>query len=257
MTDAGDTAGSERSPKEGVPGEITETEKLVLESFLFAPRFRYTPTRFLPGFSARVLQRYWLLTRRLANFALERNVESAANQITVEHFHPDRVWYQPSGWTFLRRGLRGYSVTSDDVFVDFGSGKGRVLYQAAKYPFACVIGVEISDDLAAISRANLERNTDSFQCTNIEVVVSDACDFRVPDDMSVAYFYDPFVGDTFRCVIDNIVRSIDRHPRPVRLIYAIPIMAEYVESTGRFTLRSRFRIVHDRGFHHLFIYETS
>jgi Histone methylation protein DOT1 len=48
---------------------------------------------------------------------------------------PERMLYAPSSWLFLPRALRSLDVDSDDVFVDFGSGKGRVVFQAARHPF--------------------------------------------------------------------------------------------------------------------------
>src|SRR6185437_13426578 len=49
---------------------------------------------------------------------------------------PDRVEYEAGGWLDLLRVLRPGAVTADDVFLDLGSGKGRVLLQAAQYRFA-------------------------------------------------------------------------------------------------------------------------
>lgn len=81
-----------------------------------------------------------------------RGLDTSAHAIEPGHLHPDRVWYQPSGWNFLPRVLRGEEVPATDVFVDFGSGKGRVLYQAAQNRFARVIGVEISAALSEAAR---------------------------------------------------------------------------------------------------------
>ena len=44
-----------------------------------------------------------------------------------------------------------------DVFVDFGCGKGRVLFLAARYRFARIIGVELSERMAEQARRNLAR----------------------------------------------------------------------------------------------------
>ena len=63
--------------------------------------------------------------------------------------------------------------------------------------------------------------------------------FEIPDDMTVAYFYYPFVGETFQRVIDNIIASLDRRPRRTRLVYVLPVMEEYILETGRFHLRNR------------------
>ena len=55
-----------------------------------------------------------------------------------------RSRYEPSPWLSLRSALRVCKVTPGDVFIDLGSGKGRVVLQAAEYPFKRVLGVELS-----------------------------------------------------------------------------------------------------------------
>jgi hypothetical protein len=67
-------------------------------------------------------------------------------------------------------------------------------------------------------------------------VTADAVHFAIPDDMTVAYFYHPFSGNTFKNVIDNIVRSLDRHPRRLTIVYQIPLMEDYLLSTSRFAV---------------------
>ena len=204
-----------------------------------------------------VLELYAALGRRVGRLWFERGLETGGKTITIDHFHPERVWYTPSNWSYLRRGLRGFEVRPTDVFVDFGCGKGRVLYQAARHPFGRVVGVEITPELGDEARKNLARNSHRFACRETEVVTMDVVDFPVPDDMTVAFFYDPFVGDTFRRVIDNIVESLDRNPRPLRIIYAVPVMAEYVLGTGRFALVRSVPIMHEHVVQRLAIFETS
>ena len=133
-----------------------------------------------------------------------------------EHDHPDRVHYVPSPAWMLPRVLRLLGVSDRDTLVDFGCGKGRVVHQAAKRPFRRVIGVEISPALAEIARTNLATRRHQHRCPNVEIVVADAKEFRVPDDLTIAYFWHPFMGETFEAVLRRIVDSIDRHPRRVR-----------------------------------------
>jgi SAM-dependent methyltransferase len=149
---------------------------------------------------------------------------------------PDREQYQPTRWTTLRRVLPRSAVHPSDVFVDFGSGMGRAVQQAAAYPFARVVGVEISDELNEIARANFDRNKRRFECQRVEFVTSDAAGFQVPDDMTHAYMFNPFSGQTFEAVLGNIIASIDRAPRRLLLIYHGPAMSGMVEASGRFQL---------------------
>lgn len=176
---------------------------------------------------------------RLARLVFERGLTDTGKGVGLEEFGldaPERVRYEASGWTYLGRALRRCEVGPADVFVDFGSGKGRVVWQAARYPFARVIGVEISPQLNAVAQRNIEDNLDRLTCRNVELITADATEFEIPDDMTFAYFYSPFEGEVFRRVIGRVTESLDRNPRPLTLIYANPVMDDELRATGRFEL---------------------
>jgi hypothetical protein len=80
-----------------------------------------------------------------------------------------------------------------------------------------------------------------LRCPDVQVVCADAAEFPVPDDMTYAYLYHPFEGRTLERVLSNIVESIDRRPRRVRLIYAHPESANAITATGRFRLDRRIK----------------
>ena len=144
-----------------------------------------------------------------------------------------RVWYEPSGWSVLGHVLPRGEVSPDDVFIDLGSGKGRVVLLAARYPFKRVIGVELSERLTEIARGNLERNRHRLACQDIELVTADALDYELPDDVTVAYLFNPFTGETFDRVLRKLIDSVDRNPRTLRLIYLLPREHERIMRTGR------------------------
>ena len=131
---------------------------------------------------------------------------------------PERVRYVATGRFVLPRILRRIGVGPDDVFLDFGSGKGRVVYQAAQFPFRRVIGVEIAEELNRVARYNLDHNRDRLACGDIELVTGDAVAYEVPADVTVVYLYHPFEGETFTRVIGNLVASgPEPAPPPDRL----------------------------------------
>ncbi len=147
----------------------------------------------------------------------------------------NRNHYKPSEWMTLRRILPPGEVTPDDVFIDVGSGMGRVVFQAAtRYPFRRVIGVELSEQLNDVARENLERNRQRLLCREFEVVTADALEYEFPVDVTVVYFANPFTGPVFQRVVERLLASIDRHPRRVRVIYRNPVEHDYLMSTGRF-----------------------
>ncbi len=153
----------------------------------------------------------------------------------------ERSRYQASEWMVLRRALPRGEVDSDDVFIDYGSGMGRVVFQAARYPFKRVIGVELSTDLHKVAKENIERNRALLVCQDVELILADATEYPMPDDVTVAYFANPFTGSIFSTVIEGLLASLDRRPRRLRLIYRNPVEHEYLMSTGRFRPVRRLR----------------
>jgi SAM-dependent methyltransferase len=182
--------------------------------------------------------RFWLArqAQRVLGLVLGRGMDTGGVISGPEHRHPERVRYEASAWHVLPRALRYLGVSEGDAFVDFGCGKGRVVHQAAKWPFRRVIGVEISPQLAEIARGNLEARRDEHRCRSVEIVVSDAAQFPVPDDVTVGYFYWPFIGATLNTVLTRILDSLDRNPRSFRLIFVCPFNSAQVLETGRFRL---------------------
>jgi len=153
----------------------------------------------------------------------------------------DRSRYLATGWSVLPRILPRRSVGPDDVFIDFGSGMGRVVLQAATYPFRRVIGVELSEELNAIARRNLELSRPSLRCQEVELVATDVLRYRVPDDVTVAFLANPFRGEIFRTVADELIASVDRAPRRLRIVYRNPVEHELLLATGRAEMVGRLR----------------
>ncbi len=90
---------------------------------------------------------------------------------------------------------------------------------AALRPFKRVIGVELSEELNRVARANVERIRGRLRCQDVELVTEDAALYVVPDDVTVAYLFAPFGGKIFHQVLFNLIASVDRRPRSLRLVY--------------------------------------
>jgi precorrin-6B methylase 2 len=142
-------------------------------------------------------------------------------------------YYEPSPWLSLRAALRRQRVSNEDVFVDLGSGKGRVVLQAAQYPFKRVIGVELSPELNEVARANVEANRPRLKCREVEVITADLTEYVVPDDVTVAYCFNPVIGELFAALLEELLRSLDRRPRRLVLIYTNPKEHDRLMRTGR------------------------
>lgn len=98
---------------------------------------------------------YRFLRRWLGSALIDRPARiETARIVSMEELGlagPARVRYEPSGWLDLRRAMRPGEVRGADVFLDLGSGKGRVVLAAARFRFRRVIGNELSEELSAVA----------------------------------------------------------------------------------------------------------
>ncbi|NLF25600.1 MAG: class I SAM-dependent methyltransferase [Deltaproteobacteria bacterium] len=131
--------------------------------------------------------------------------------------------YEPSSYRDIFRALGLIKVNpQQDVFLDYGSGKGRAVIVAATYPFKRVIGVELSPELNAVARQNLKRAARRLRCRQVEIVTADAMQYQLPDDVTVVFLYGPFFGEPLQAVITQLNQSLRRVARPLSVIYRYP-----------------------------------
>jgi SAM-dependent methyltransferase len=172
----------------------------------------------------------WLLFERRYGVYTEARVP--ADELGLPD--PHLTGYMPYGWLSLRRILPPRDVSPNDAFLDVGSGMGRVVLLAATmYPFRRVLGIELSTHLHEIAVTNLAANKERLRCQDVELQNADALDVELPDDVTVVFLYNTFTGPAFQAFIDRLLESVNRNPRPVRLIYANPKEETRLLATGR------------------------
>ena len=141
------------------------------------------------------------------------NVDHIALSHERSHMHSD------SGGPDLKRLLDMLPIERSDAVIDMGCGKGGAMLTLAKYPFARIDGVEISESLTRIARRNIER----LKIANAHIFCSDAADFSDLDRYTHVYMCNPFPEPVMRCVLSNINDSLLRRDRTLTLIYRNPI----------------------------------
>ena len=127
--------------------------------------------------------------------------------------------HQPLPWLLVRRAVNALALTPRDVFVDFGAGPGRALLMAARSRLKRVLGVEWFAPLAQAARQNIEAARHRLR-SPVKIIVADAARWDVPDDVTAAYLFNPFLGNAIGAVQARLRASLDRRPRPLRLVYA-------------------------------------
>ena len=121
------------------------------------------------------------------------------------------------------------------TFVDFGAGRGRVLLLASHMNFEKVVGVEFAEELHNDCEMNIAQYPRSLmKCRNVECVLDDAANFKIPDQQAVFYFFYPFDKKIMGDVLARIAESFDRNPRRLYLVCVDLPNSKLVEEWGIF-----------------------
>ena len=159
--------------------------------------------------------------------------------------------YYPSHPKFLSEVIGSLKIDYPSyMFVDYGSGKGRVLLAASEFPFCEVIGVEFATELHEIASQNIRSYRSKTQkCKNIKSLNLDAIEFDVPLTPLVLYFFNPFRPPVWVPVLQRLQRSVEAHARDVILIYENPCHASLIEQ------HTAFRCIEKSTYHHTYRFE--
>lgn len=163
-----------------------------------------------------------------------------AVDLVVTSVHKEHGFrYHATGARPFRRLMRTLCIPPGEVFLDIGSGKGRVLILALDFGFKKLVGVDYAAELCEIARQNLSavRRRGGFT-TPVEIHCCDAAEYDFNDDETVIYMYNPFDAVVLAKVMGRLCASLQRAPRKIWLIYLHPRWHSAIESTGMFTWAS-------------------
>lgn len=108
-------------------------------------------------------------------------------------------------------------ATEKDGILDVGCGKGRMLYYFSKYNFGKIDGLEYSHDLVCIARSNIYKL--QLKCNVIE---ADAKTYDLLDGYNWFYMFNPFGEEVMKGFVKNLLSSVERKPRFIRVVYFNP-----------------------------------
>lgn len=142
--------------------------------------------------------------------------------------------YEATPPNTVRRSVQLLQIDYEKyVFIDLGSGKGRVMLVASEFPFKECLGIEYAPDLHEIAVKNIEAyRSDNQHCGVIRSYCHDAATFPLPKTPLVLFFAHPF-GEV---VLDNFLKSVQRSlrekPRKIYVIYYDPICSAQFLNAG-------------------------
>jgi SAM-dependent methyltransferase len=142
-------------------------------------------------------------------------------------FHYHR--YEATPYSALDILFQDYKLAGTDRLVDFGCGKGRLVFYSHYLFQASGTGVEMNEDLYEEALRNAEtyvkksrksRGMLQFECSLAE-------EYRIKPEENCFYFFNPFSIQVFRSIIANILLSMEEHPRSADIVLYYP-SEEYI-----------------------------
>jgi SAM-dependent methyltransferase len=144
------------------------------------------------------------------------------------------VRYQPSPPALVKSAIDGLGIDpADYCFIDYGSGKGRVLLLAAGYPFKEVVGIELSAEMHAVARGNIARYPPHLKRAGAVVsLCRDATEHELPASDLICYFYNPFGDPVMARVAERLAAHRAQNGHRVIVLYLEPRHRKAFEERG-------------------------
>jgi len=151
------------------------------------------------------------------NIQTQWEEEDEGNKGTDDHN------YEVTSYFFLERLFKAFPFSEDDHIVDFGCGKGRVLFMAAHNSCRYISGIENHKGRYEILKTNIDKHQQKhgkeaeFNVHNI-----DARSAPIDSKANKFFFFEPFSLDIFKLLMQNIIQSIKDSPRDASIFLYLP-----------------------------------
>lgn len=173
------------------------------------------------------MQKILVTLRRLHDFCCDHalNVNTRGYLRFRDEFstNKDGLHYEYTPYYILGMIFRRIPLYENEVFADYGCGKGRVVCFASRFPFKRVIGLEFNPELAAAARKNsaIVRGLKA----SVDVIETDVIHFDCRD-VTVFFCFNSFGLKTTQDVLKSIHKSLFQRPRKIMIILYNPLQSE-------------------------------
>jgi predicted RNA methylase len=146
-------------------------------------------------------------------------IENLPDGIAKEDFYH----YQGASYFILQHMLtRVPKEIQRGGFIDYGCGKGRAMIMAAMNGFKNVQGIDLSENLIAIAKANVSTSKKWSADANFVFHCENAEKFSLPTEISLVYLFNPFGETVMKKVVEACITSLKVNPRELYVLYVNP-----------------------------------
>lgn len=139
--------------------------------------------------------------------------------VNLEYFRTESTLYRD-----LNRFIKEYDLLPQAKLVDFGSGKGRIVYYFNYYWDIPTTGIEFSRTAYRQLTNNFNRYAEKFPALSEKITIHEmkAEEYIIKEDDNIFYFFNPFTVAIFKEIFTNIKKSLEKNPRIVDIIIYYP-----------------------------------
>lgn len=120
-------------------------------------------------------------------------------------------------------------------FVDFGSGLGRVVAQAMRFPFRSVTGIEFARELHEGARRHIAGLADTkILASSVNMIHGDATTADLPAGPCIMFLYNPFGAPVLRTLSERIIAKFQGKPEKSIVLYYNPVHRDVFDSDSRY-----------------------
>lgn len=213
--------------------EFTAFERII-HRFAFRPAIRRRLVRI------RFVRRIYGGWRRMHPFDVAEQVETSGYVPVDRLTSDDRLKclinpYAGSSPSVIRKAISTLPDVRDYSFVDLGCGKGRALLVASEYAFRKIIGVELSAELSATARQNVQTVASRYpERSPMSVVEGNAIGFEFPAGKVVVFIYHAFGLELMSQVMGQLKTALENRLDHVFVIYYNPVHSVALDSSPAF-----------------------
>lgn len=151
------------------------------------------------------------------NILTSREHEKASSSF---HYHR----YEPTPYNDLYCLFAEYKPNKHGRIVDYGCGKGRLLFYVHFYQQMKAVGIELDNEILKVAKKNLQmyQKKTPVKAGDMNFVHCLAEKYPVKSIDQTFFFFNPFSIQIFIVVINNILLSYLEFPRGIDIILYYP-----------------------------------
>lgn len=154
----------------------------------------------------------------------EMNIETTGliewpHGVNLDYFRTESTSYKD-----LDRFIHSYVQPENPHLVDFGSGKGRIVFYFNYELDIPTTAIEVNRKAFGYLQNNYFNYQEKFpkKAEKLTILEEKAENYKIKKEDNIFYFFNPFTLKIFKKVIQQIERSLKEHPREADVILYYP-----------------------------------